>query len=99
MVKPNYSPLTIHHSLPRRLRRESRAARAHAPARVLPQLLARVQMPERARHGLEVVARKPLGDVGVIKRLGANCFENLLRQRDDLVLAAALARLVGFAGE
>src|SRR5215471_20439229 len=85
-----YSLFATHYSLlSRRFRRESRATHAHAPARVLPQLLARVQMAERARHGLKVVGRKPLGDVGVVKRLGADRLEDALRQRGDLILAPA----------
>src|ERR1043166_9060938 len=100
----NHSPLTTHHSLLairllRRLCGEGRAAHAHAPARILPQLLRRVQMSERARHGLEVVAGKPFGDVGVIERRGRDRVENLLRQCRYLVLAAALARRVRFACE
>src|ERR1043166_9728674 len=90
---------TRHSPLPRRLRREGRAAHAHAPARILPQLLRRMQMPERARDSLEVVRGKPLGDVGVVERLGRDRVENLLRQRGDLVLAAAFPGLVRFARE
>src|SRR5207249_4433124 len=48
----------------RRLGGELRAAHAHAPARVLPQLLARVQMAERARHGTEVIGAEALRNVG-----------------------------------
>src|SRR5262249_32405396 len=47
-------------SPPRRLGRELRAAHAHAPARVLPQLLGGVQVAKRPRHGAEVMRGKAL---------------------------------------
>jgi hypothetical protein len=60
------------HGLPascRRPRRERRATHAHAPGRILPQLLGGVQVPERARNGLEIITGEFLRNVRVIARL------------------------------
>lgn len=54
---------------PGRLRRERRAAYAETAARVLPELLGRVQMADGARHGVEIEACEFFGDVGVVQRL------------------------------
>src|SRR5262249_3382531 len=80
-----------------RLRRELRAAQAHLSAWVLPQLLAGMQLAERARDGAEVVGRKPLRDVGVVERLLLDRLRDLLRQRLHLVRIAGLTGLVGLA--
>src|SRR5215467_2110934 len=56
-------------SMHRRFRRKRGAAHAHAAARVLPQLLGRMQVAERAGDGAEVVRREALGNVGVVARL------------------------------
>src|SRR5690349_12336080 len=81
--------------LHRRLRGEARAAYAQAPARVLPQLLARMQVAERARDGAEVVVREALRHVGVVERLLVDGLQDLLRQRFDGLRIAGLARDVG----
>src|SRR5262249_1736694 len=62
----------------RRLRRDPRAAHAHPAARILPQLLGRMQVAERARDSVEVVGREELGDVRVVERL-------LLDRRQDVL--------------
>src|SRR6266568_2451400 len=50
----------------RRLGGELRAAQAHAAARILPQLLGRVQTADGARDRAEIVGCEPLRDVGVV---------------------------------
>src|SRR5262249_59956457 len=70
------SSLFLHRSPHGRLRREPRAAHAHPAARILPQLLGRMQVAERARDSVEVVGREELGDVRVVERL-------LLDRRQD----------------
>src|SRR5262249_42393148 len=76
----------------RRLGRKLRAAHAHAPARVLPQLLARVQMAERARHGAEIVLAEALRNVGIVERLLVDGLQNLVRQGGDLPIIAGNSR-------
>src|SRR3954470_24648679 len=68
----------------RRLGGEFRAAHAHAPARILPELLARMQVAERARHGVEVIRREPLRDIGVIERCLGDGLQDFLSQGRDL---------------
>src|SRR5438874_12421745 len=85
-------------SAPRwRLGGELGAAHAHAAARVLPQLLGRVQMAEGARNGAEIVSREMLRNVGVVKRLFADSVQNFLRELGDCGGVADLARFIRLA--
>src|SRR6266436_9761709 len=84
-------------SPPRQLGRELRAAHAHAPARILPQLLARVQMAERARHGAEVIGAKALRNVGIVERLLGDRLQNFFRQGGDLRLVGGTSRRIRLA--
>src|SRR5271166_2594288 len=88
-------------SAPRRrwLGGKLRSAHAHAAAGILPQLLARMQVAERARDRAEVECGEAFRDVGVISGLPRDRVEDLLRQGGNLDIIAGLARLVRLAGD
>src|SRR5262245_27624099 len=85
-------PTTI--SSRRRLGGELRAANAHPTPRILPQLLGRMQVAERARDSVEVVGREALGDVGVVERLLVDRRHYVLGQRRDLGIIASPAGII-----
>src|SRR5436190_15771012 len=81
----------------RRLGGKLRSADAHAPARILPELLGRMQMADRARHGAEIKSREPFRNVGVIERLLADRVEDLFRDRRHLDIVPGLPWPLGLA--
>src|SRR5262245_16255660 len=81
-------------STDRRLGGKRRAAHAHPAARILPQLLSRMQVADGARDGVEIVLRETLGDVGVVERLLLDCTQNVLCQRRHLGVIPGTASIV-----
>src|SRR5881397_544081 len=81
----------------RRLGGKLRSADAHAPALILPELLGRMQMADRARHGAEIKSREPFRNIGVIERLLADRVEDLFRERRHLDIVPGLPWLIGLA--
>src|SRR6516164_2769983 len=75
-------------SLPRWLRREGRAAEAHASARILPQLFSFVQLPDGAGDSDEIVFRESLSNIGVVHRRLADRDRDLIGKRGDRRLVA-----------
>src|SRR5882762_9267061 len=73
------------------------AALAHAAFVVLPEAFGGVEMAEGARDCLKVIARKALGDFGVIKRLLSDGLQNLIGELSGRPLVAGLGGGVRFA--